>query len=89
MWTRILSDGMTEDITTSLSKVSQLLVIARNSAFTYKGKAVKVQQVGAELGVQYVVEGSIRRLAIGCGSPPSSSTRRPAVISGPIATIAT
>jgi adenylate cyclase len=55
------SDGITEDITTSLSKVSQLLVIARNSAFTYKGKAVKVQQVGAELGVQYVVEGSIRK----------------------------
>ncbi|MDF2766493.1 MAG: adenylate class-3/4/guanylyl cyclase [Rhodospirillales bacterium] len=55
------SDGITEDITTSLSKLSQLLVIARNSAFTYKGRAVKVQQVGAELGVQYVVEGSIRR----------------------------
>ena len=55
------SDGISEDITTSLSKVAQLLVIARNSAFTYKGRAVKVQQVGAELGVQYVVEGSIRK----------------------------
>jgi adenylate cyclase len=55
------SDGISEDITTALSKISQLLVIARNSAFTYKGKAVKVQQVGTELGVQYVVEGSVRK----------------------------
>jgi adenylate cyclase len=55
------SDGITEDVTTALSKISQLLVIARNSAFTYKGKAVKIQQIGVELGVQYVVEGSIRR----------------------------
>jgi adenylate cyclase len=44
------------------SKVSQLLVIARNSAFTYKRRAVKVQQIGTELGVQYVVEGSVRRV---------------------------
>jgi adenylate cyclase len=55
------SDGITEDITTALSKIAQLLVIARNSAFTYKGKAVKVQQIGVELGVQYVVEGSVRK----------------------------
>ncbi len=56
------SDGITEDIITSLSKVSLLFVIARNSAFTYKRKAVKVQQVGAELGVRYVVEGSVRKV---------------------------
>ena len=55
------SDGITEDITTGLAKISSLFVIARNSAFTYKGKAVKVQDVSREMGVQYVLEGSIRR----------------------------
>jgi len=55
------SDGLTEDLTTDLSKVSGLFVIARNSAFTYKGKAVKVQEVGRELGVRYVLEGSVRK----------------------------
>ena len=55
------SDGMTEDIITTLSKLSGLFVIARNSTFTYKGKAVKVQDVGTELGVRYVVEGSVRK----------------------------
>jgi TolB-like protein/class 3 adenylate cyclase len=54
-------DGMTEDIITDLSKLSGLFVIARNSTFTYKGKAVKVQQVAEELGVRYVLEGSVRR----------------------------
>ncbi len=55
------SDGITEDITSSLSKISSLFVIARNSAFTYKGKAVKVQDVSRELGVRYVLEGSVRK----------------------------
>ena len=55
------SDGITEDLTTALSQISSLFVIARNSAFTYKGKAVKVQDVSKELGVQYVLEGSVRR----------------------------
>jgi TolB-like protein len=55
------SDGITEDITTDLSRISSLFVIARNSAFTYKGKAVKVQEVSKELGVHYVLEGSIRK----------------------------
>ncbi len=55
------SDGITEDITSDLSKISSLFVIARNSAFTYKGKAVKVQDVSKELGVRYVLEGSVRR----------------------------
>ena len=55
------SDGITEDLTTALSQISSLFVIARNSAFTYKGRAVKVQDVGKELGVQYVLEGSVRR----------------------------
>jgi adenylate cyclase len=55
------SDGMTEDITTELSRFSELLVIARNSAFQYKGKAVDVRQVGRELGARYILEGSVRR----------------------------
>ena len=55
------SDGITEDLTTALSQLSSLFVIARNSAFTYKGKAVNVQEVGRELGVQYVLEGSVRK----------------------------
>jgi adenylate cyclase len=55
------SDGLTEGIITALSKTPKMLVIARNSTFTYKGKPVKVQQVGRELGVRYVLEGSVRR----------------------------
>jgi adenylate cyclase len=56
------SDGMTEDLITDLSQISGLFVIARNSVFTYKGKAVNVQQVGSELGVKYVLEGSVRKI---------------------------
>jgi adenylate cyclase len=55
------SDGITEDITTELSRFSELIVIARNSAFQYKAKAVDVRQVGRELGARYVLEGSVRR----------------------------
>src|SRR5262245_41284675 len=55
------SDGITEDLITDLSKVSGLFVIARNSSFIYKGKAAKVQEIGRELGVQFVLEGSIRK----------------------------
>ena len=55
------ADGMTEDLITDLSKVSGLFVIARNSVFTYKGRAVNVRQVAEELGVRYVLEGSVRR----------------------------
>ena len=55
------SDGITEDIITDLSKVSELNVIARNSSFTYKGKPVDVKRVGRELGVRYVLEGSVRK----------------------------
>ncbi|HJY80672.1 MAG TPA: adenylate/guanylate cyclase domain-containing protein [Candidatus Binatia bacterium] len=56
------SDGITEDLITDLSKVSGLFIISRNSVFTYKGKAMKVEQVGQELGVRYVLEGSIRKV---------------------------
>ena len=55
-----LSDGITDSIITAVSKIHNLFVIARNSTFTYKGKAVKVQQVAEELGVQYVLEGSVQ-----------------------------
>ena len=55
------SDGLAEDIITELSRSRSLFVIARNSSFTYKGHAVDVKQVARELGVRYVVEGSVRR----------------------------
>jgi adenylate cyclase len=55
------SDGITEDITTDLSKMSGLFVISRSSTFTYKGKPVKIKQVAEELGVRYVLEGSVRK----------------------------
>jgi len=55
------SDGISEDIITALSKLRWFFVIARNSSFTYKGKAVRLQQVADELGVRYVVEGSVRK----------------------------
>jgi adenylate cyclase len=55
------SDGMTEDLITDLSKVSGLFVIARNSSFAYKGRSVKVQDIARDLGVRFVLEGSIRK----------------------------
>jgi adenylate cyclase len=55
------SDGMTEDLITDLSKVSGLFVIARNSSFAYKGRPVKVQEIGRDLGVRFVLEGGIRK----------------------------
>jgi TolB-like protein/Tfp pilus assembly protein PilF len=58
------ADGLSEDLITDLSKVSGLFVIARHSTFAYKGKLIDVRQVGRELGVSYVVEGSVRRSAL-------------------------
>ncbi|MCZ6849445.1 MAG: adenylate/guanylate cyclase domain-containing protein [Alphaproteobacteria bacterium] len=55
------SDGITDDLITDLAKISGLFVIARNSVFTYKGRAVKVQKVASDLGVRYVLEGSVRK----------------------------
>jgi TolB-like protein len=57
------ADGMVDDITTALSRFKALFVIARNSSFVYKGRAVDVKQVGRELGVRYVLEGSVRKAA--------------------------
>jgi TolB-like protein len=55
------SDGISEDIITDLSKISNLIVIARNSSFAYKGKTVNVQQIGQDLRVRYLLEGSVRK----------------------------
>jgi adenylate cyclase len=55
------SDGLSEEIITALSKITKLFVIARNSSFSYKGKPVKIKQVAEELGVRYVLEGSVRK----------------------------
>ena len=57
----VFADGMVEDITTALSKLRWFFVIARNSSFAYKGRAVDVKQIGRELGVRYVLEGSVRK----------------------------
>jgi len=57
------ADGVVEDIITDLSRFNDLLVIARNSSFSYKGKSIKIQRVASELGVRYVVEGRVRRAA--------------------------
>jgi TolB-like protein len=57
------TDGVVEDIISALSRIRWLFVIARNSSFTYKGRAVDVKQVGRELGVRYVLEGSVRKAA--------------------------
>jgi TolB-like protein len=55
------ADGITEDLTTDLSRVAGMLVISRNTAFTYRNKSVDTKQIGRELGVRYVLEGSVRR----------------------------
>ena len=55
------ADGITEDLTTDLSRIADMFVISRNTAFTYKDKPVDTKQIGRELGVRYVLEGSVRR----------------------------
>ena len=74
---------MAEDIITALSRFPDLVVVARNSSFTYKGKAVDMRQVGKELGVGYVVEGSVRKDGDKLRIYLSSSTRRMASMFGP------
>ena len=83
------ADGITEDLITDLAKISGLVVIARNSAFAYKGRPADVQEVARELGVRYVIEGASGASATACGSMPNSSTARPVDISGPTASTAT
>jgi adenylate cyclase len=67
------ADGMVEEIITALSRIKWLFVIARNSSSTYKSHAVDVKQVGQELGVQYVLEGSVRK----AGGRVRITSRRP------------
>ena len=83
------SDGIADDIITELSRIRWLFVIARNSSFTYKGHAIDVKQVGRELGVRYVLEGSVRRGGRGSVSTRSLSMQRPATTSGRSVTTAT
>ena len=70
------SDGIAEDIITELSRSRSLFVIARNSSFTYKGRAVDVKQVARELGVRYVLEGSVRRSGRACSGHRAAYRRR-------------
>jgi TolB-like protein len=79
------ADGMVEDILTALSHVRWLFVIARQSTFSYKGRAVDVKQIGRELGVRYVTEGSVRKFGNRVRVTAQLSTRRRGPISGPIA----
>jgi adenylate cyclase len=67
------ADGMVEEIITALSRMRSLFVIARNSSFAYKDRSVDAKQVGRELGVRYLLEGSVRKSAIACASRASSS----------------
>ena len=76
------ADGIVEDIITALSRFKSFAVIARNSSFIYKGRAVDVRQVAKELGVRYVLEGSVGAAATGCASLRSSSTASQARIFG-------
>ena len=76
------ADGIAEDIVTALSKSRWLFVIARNSSFAYKGRPVDIKQIGRELGVRFVLEGSVRKAGSRVNSPHSSSRRQPAPTSG-------
>ena len=77
------ADGVTESLTTDLSRISGAFVIARNTAFTYKRRATDVKQIGRDLNVRYVLEGSVQRAETACGSTCNSSTPRWAIIYGP------
>jgi len=79
------ADGMVEEIITALSQMRWLFVIARNSTSTYKGRDVDVKQVGRELGVRYVLEGSVRRSGSGCALRANSLKHPQEYISGPTA----
>ena len=83
------SDGISEDITTDLSKVSALAVVARNTAFTFKGKSVDVCEIARKLGVTHVLEGSVRKAGGRVRINAQLIDGAPAIISGPSATTAT
>jgi TolB-like protein len=79
------ADGMADEIITALSRCAGLFMIARNSSFTYRGRSVDVRQVGRELGVRYVLEGSVRRSSNRLRFIGNSSTPQQGYISGPSA----
>ena len=70
-----LGDVLTEELTTSLSRLPGSFVVSRTTAFSYRGKAMDVKQIGKELGVRYVLEGRARRAGRARQSTPSSLTR--------------
>ena len=76
------ADGITEDIITELSQFSELFVIARNSSFQYKGRTIDARQIGRELGVRYLLEGSVRRVGsrVRIASSDRTITRSPAML---------
>jgi DNA-binding winged helix-turn-helix (wHTH) protein len=76
------ADGVVEDIITALSRFRSFAVIARNSTFAYKGRAVDVRELARALGVAYVLQGSLRRGGANCASPRNSSTARREQTSG-------
>ena len=61
------SDGITEDLITDLSKFRSLFVVGRHSRFTYKGKSERLERIAQELGVRFLLEGSVRKAETGCG----------------------
>jgi adenylate cyclase len=77
------ADGMVEEIITALSRIRWLFVIARNSSFSYKGQSVDVKQAGRELGVLYVLEGSVRKGENRVRITAQLIDAQPACISGP------
>ena len=80
-------DGVTESLTTDLSRIRGAIVIARNTAFTYKGKPLDAKTIGCELNVRYVLEGSVQRGRTAYASMCSSLMPKPAIISGPSGSI--
>ena len=80
-------DGVTESLTTDLSRIRGAIVIARNTAFTYKGKPLDVKTIGRELNVRYILEGSVQRGGNRCASTCNSSTPKRVIISGPSVSI--
>ena len=82
------ADGVVEEIITALSRFRQLFVIARNSSFAYKGRAVDVKLVGRDLGVRYVLEGSVRKAGSRVRITGQLSTRPAVPICGPIGSTA-
>jgi len=83
------ADGITEDLTTDLSQIADMFVISRNTAFTYKGKSIDAKQIGRELGVRYLLEGSARRSGQQVRVNVQLVDTQTGGISGPIGSIAT